>query len=62
MDRSLCLCVKRAKRKCATAVQGVEEQNNGKSRLEFFLLFFCEMAIKVSHICSSKTGSGGKRG
>ena len=23
---------------------------NGKSRLEFFLLFFCEMAIKVSHI------------
>ena len=35
---------------------------NGKSRLEFFLLFFCEMVIKVSHICSNKTSSGGKRG
>ena len=31
---SLCLCVKRAKRKCATAVQGVEGQNNFREEEE----------------------------
>ena len=33
----------------------VKQNYNGKSRLEFFQLFFCEMAIKVSHICGNFT-------